>query len=87
MDLFKQVEKTKLVEVYSVLLVLCTVVLVFGLFMMNAFLNSVLTKTELSPIQTILQGIQVAAVGLLLSTAILFVFFRRIKKLHLQAKK
>ena len=70
----------KLVELYAALLVVCTALIIFGIFQVQATLSAVVSETELSPLQTILQGIQIAEVGLILSDAMLLLFFRRVRK-------
>jgi len=70
----------KFVEVYAVLLVLCTALILFGLFQMQAVLANVLGQAEVSPLDAIMQGVQAAAVGLVLSVVMLLLFFRWMQK-------
>jgi len=70
----------KMVELYSVLLILCTSLIVFGIFQMQSAMAAVLNETEIFTTQMILRGVQISAVGLVLSALILFLFFRTLKK-------
>lgn len=70
----------KMVELYSVLLILCTSLIIFGMYQMQAMLASVISREEMFTAQLVLQGIQISAVGLVLSTLIMFLFFRQLKK-------
>ena len=70
----------KLVEAYAVLLILCTALIIFGIFQMQLALSAVVSQVELSPFQAILHGILVSALGLVLCTSILVLFFRRMRK-------
>jgi len=70
----------KMVELYAVMLILCTAVLFFGLFQMQANINAVMGGQEFSSLQFVLQGIQIAAIGLVIGTFIIFIFLRRIRK-------
>ena len=77
----------KLVELYAVILILCAAVLFFGLFQMQANLNAVMSGQEVSSFTLFLQGIQVAALGLVVGTGILFIFLRRIRKKNIVLRK
>ena len=77
----------KLVELYTVMLILCAAVLFFGLFQMQASLNAVMSGQEFSSFQFALQGIQIAAIGLVIGTFIIFIFLRRIRKKHKTLRK
>lgn len=77
----------KLVELYAVLLILCTAVMFFGLFQMQSRLSAMMSYAPVSPLQSILYGIQAAAFGLVATTLIIFVFFRKLHKSHLELKK
>jgi len=70
----------KLAELYSILLVICTSLIIFGIFQMQVALEAVINGTKISFIEVISQGIQVAAIGLIISTGILVLFFRKLKK-------
>ncbi len=72
-------EGNKLIEAYAVLLVLCTSLMVFGMFQMQAAVSMVMSQTTISPIQMILQGVQVSAIGLVLSAFIMVLFLRRLR--------
>ncbi len=80
-------ENIKPFELYAVLLILCAAVLFFGLFQMQASLNAVMNKQAFSSFQFALKGVQISAIGLLLTTFILFVFFRRLRKKHRVLRK
>lgn len=77
----------KMVELYAVLLILCTAVMFFGLFQMQSGLSAVMNHAEVSPLQSILYGVEVAAFGLVVTTLIIFVFFRKLHKSHFELKK
>ena len=77
----------KLVELYAVMLILCAAVLFFGLFQMQASLNAVMGRQEFSSFQFALQGIQIAAIGLVIGTFIIFILLRRINKKHKKLRK
>jgi len=77
----------KLVELYAVMLILCTAVLFFSLFQMQANINAVMGRQEFSTLQFALQGIQIAAIGLVIGTFIIFIFLRRIHKKHKTLRK
>lgn len=70
---------SKLIEAYAVLLVLCTGLMVFGMFQMQTAVSMVMGQTTVSPIQMILQGVQVSAIGLVLSAFIIVLFLRRVR--------
>lgn len=70
----------KLVEVYAVLLVLCTALIVFGLFLMQSNIASALGPGQSSYFQTVLHGIQVSAAGLIACTVLMVLFFWHLKK-------
>ena len=72
-------EGSKLIEAYAVLLVLCTSLMVFGMFQMQTAVSMALGQTTVSPIQMILQGVQVSAIGLVLSAFIIVLFLRRLR--------
>lgn len=72
-------EGSKLIEAYAVLLVLCTSLMVFGMFQMQAAVSMVMGQTTVSLIQMILQGVQVSAIGLVLSAFIIVLFLRRVR--------
>ena len=76
-----------MVELYAVLLILCTAVMFFGLFQMQYALSAVMNQAEVSPLQSILYGIQIAAIGLVVTTFIIFVFFKKLHKSHAELKK
>ena len=77
----------KMVELYAVLLILCTAVMFFGLFQMQSGLSAVMNHAGVSPLQSILYGVQIAALGLVVTTLIIFVFFRKLHKSHSELKK
>ncbi len=70
----------KLVEVYAVLLMLCTALVVFGVYQMQAALKAVLDEASSSYLQMVLQGVQIAAVALIGCTLIMVLFFRHLRK-------
>ena len=72
----------KSIELYTVMLILCAAVLFFSLFQMQSGLNAVMNQEEFSSFQFALQGVQVAAIGLVFGTVIVFIFFRRLHKKH-----
>ena len=78
---------SKMVELYAVLLILCTAVMFFGLFQMQYALSAVMNQAEVSPLQSILYGVQIAAIGLVVTTFIIFVFFKKLHKSHAELKK
>ncbi|MFA4855490.1 MAG: hypothetical protein WC634_02805 [archaeon] len=77
----------KIVELYAVLLILCTAVMFFGLFQMQSGLSAVMNHALVSPLQSILYGVQIAALCLVVTTFIIFVFFKKLYKSHSELKK
>jgi len=73
----------KMVELYSILLIMCTSLIIFGMYQMQAMLATVVSKEEMFTAQLVLQGVQISAVGLILSALIMFLFFRQLKKKYL----
>jgi len=76
-------DNLKLVELYTVLLVLCVGLLLFGLYQMQITINSAMGLVDVTPLQAILQGLQVSAAGIVLSASIMVLFFKKLKKRHL----
>jgi len=72
--------KFKSAELYAVLLVLCTALVVFGMFQMKAFVSATMAGLDIYPLEMILSGVQVSALGLVLSAGILLVFLKRLRK-------
>ena len=77
----------KMVELYAVLLILCTAVMFFGLFQMQSGLSAVMNRAVVSPLHSILYGVQISALGLVITTFIIFVFFKKLHKSHFELKK
>ena len=80
-------KKIKLVELYTVMIILCAAVLFFGLFQMQSGLNAVLNQEEFSSFQFALQGVQIASIGLIIGTVVVFIFFKRLNKKHKDLKE
>jgi spore maturation protein SpmA len=64
-------------ELYAVMLALCTAVMFFGLFQMQYMLSIVMKEAEAVQLQSVLLGIQVAAIGLVATTFIMFVLLKK----------
>lgn len=77
----------KMAELYAILLLLCTAVMFFGLFQMQSALSTAMGRPGVSALQSALYGVQVAALGLVITTFIIFAFFKKLHKRHLELEK
>ena len=75
-----QMAERKLIEIYAVLLVLCTALLIFGITQMQFFLSGILSERDFLASQNFMTSIQVSALGLILCALILVLFLRRFRK-------
>ncbi len=76
MMLFKRTEELRMFQAYSVLLVLCSALVIFGIFQLKTTMAGMLGTTQASFPQPILQGVLIAALAIILVTLMLTLFFR-----------
>ena len=87
MMLFKRTEELRMFQAYSVLLVLCTAVVIFGIFQLKTTMAAMLGGTRPSFPQPVLLGVLIAGLAIILLALVLTLFFRVMDQAQSRSKK